>query len=580
MGAETQKSDRYRFGVFELNAETGELLKHGVRVKLQDQPFRVLTLLVERSGELVAREELRQQVWGQDTFVDFDHSLNISVNKLREALGDSASNPRFIETVPKRGYRFLAPVQTERRPETQEAPTRPPSDGAAGQIGSPLPAIQQQSIATRPAWKWAIAGILGVIVLAAVALISGRHETAKPPHRVMLAVLPFENLSPGEHEVFVAGLHDELIAQLGRLHPSELGVIARTSVLQYERAPKPVREIGQELNVDYVLEGTVRPVDEHFRITANLIKVSDQTQMWVETYEPTMGDMLSMQEDVARRVAEAVAVEFLPEARRELQLGATSNAGAYEAYLRGRFFWYQETRPSLEAAIANFRQAIELDPQYAPAYAGLADAYGVLGGYGFVPADQAFPKSKDAALKALALNPNSSGAYNSLAFISFYYDWDWPGAEHQFRKAIELNPNNQDAHEFLASFFHAMGRLDEAESENRIALQQDPLNAWLYDDKGWMLLSRRHPEQAMVSFQRAIELNPNFPAAHLSLAVACDRVGQFPRALAEGRSAGWRSNPSAGGSRFDTGILRRSGGRRGDHRQAAEEADCRACFAL
>jgi TolB-like protein/DNA-binding winged helix-turn-helix (wHTH) protein/tetratricopeptide (TPR) repeat protein len=533
MGAETTKPGRYQFGVFELAADEGELRKHGVRIKLQEQPFRILALLVEHPGEVVTREELRQNIWGQDIYVDFDHSLNISVNKLREALGDSASNPRFIETVPKRGYRFLAPV----RPIAANVGVSPVLPGTDPL--SPAPGTQAVAVKNSRSWYWLAWGTAAVAILVIMGLwFHQKRETASSPRRVMLAVLPFENLSPEQQEgMFVTGLHDELIAQLGRLHPTQLGVIARTSVLQYAHSPKPIDQVGKELNVDYVLEGTVRRVGDHFRVVADLVKVSDQTQLWAETYEPTMGDMLAMQEDVASRVSQAVSVEFLPAARKQIEAATTSDAAAYEAYLKGRFFWYQETRPSLETAITYFQNAIALDPRYASAYSGLADAYGVMGGYGFVPAAQVFPKSKDAAMKALELDPNSSSAYNSLAFISFYYDWDWPNAEQLFRKATELNPNNQDAHEFLASYLHAMGRLDEAEAENKIALQVDPLNAWLYDDKGWMLLSRRRPDEAIANFRRAIQLNPNFPAAHLSLAVAYGRTGKFQEALAEVQKA-------------------------------------------
>jgi len=354
----------------------------------------------------------------------------------------------------------------------------------------------------------------------------------------MLAVLPFENLTGDPHQdYFIAGLHDEMIAQLGRLHPSRLGVIARTSVAQYASVHKPVDQIARELHVDYILDGTVRSVGKNFRITAELIQVSDQTHLWTETYEPKLSNMLALQEDVSQRVSEALTVEFLPEAQQVMRRTATSNAEAYEAYLKGRYLWYQETRPALEESITQFQLATQLDPNYSPAYVGLADAYSVLGGYGFVPADQAFANAKAAANKALELTPDLSDAYGSLAFVAFYYDWDFPKAERLFRKALDLNPNNQVAHEFYSSFLHAMGRLDEAEAESRIAGQLDPLSGWIHDDHGWMLLSRRRPQDAIPEFQKAIELSPKFPAAHLSLAVAYSRTRQFEQALAEVQKA-------------------------------------------
>jgi TolB-like protein len=487
---------------------------------------------------------LRQRIWGHDTYVDFDHSLNISINKLRDALGDSAANPRFIETLPRRGYRFLAPVSAEEPPSP--SPTATPAVAAPAATPAVDPVVIQNAPATGPTQvqpqaerrRMAIAVAASLVVLVLVAIIwlwSQRGaRTILPQGRIMLAVLPFQDLTADQkQDYFIAGLHDEMIAQLGQLHPSRLGVIARTSAVQYATARKPVDQIGRELRVDYVLDGTVRMAGDHFRITAALIQVSDQTQLWTETYELKMEDMLTLEEDVASRVSQALSVEFLPEAQQELRQSATANAEAYQAYLKGRYLWHEETRDSLEQAITEFQKAISLDPNYAPAYVGLADTYNVLGGYGFVPPDDAFAKGKTAANKALELAPNLSDAHTSLAFASFYYDWDWSTAERQFRKALALNPNNQIAHEFYSSFLHVMGRLDEAEAENRIAKELDPMDGWLYDDKGWMLLSRRKPETAIPEFQKAIELNPKFPAAHLSLAVAYTRVGRFQEALDE-----------------------------------------------
>jgi serine/threonine-protein kinase len=317
------------------------------------------------------------------------------------------------------------------------------------------------------------------------------------------------------------------------MHPLRLGVIARASTAHYAETHKPLSEIGRDLHADYVLDGTVRQIGERFRITASLIDVSNQTQLWTETYQPTMGDVLAMQESVARSVAHALTIEFLPQAAREMQEQAKTNAAAYEAYLRGRFLWRQETFVSLQQAIAQFQRAVELDPHYAPAHVGLADSYILLGTYGFVPADTTIPKGKAAASRALEISPSFSDAYNSLAFATFYYDWDWNRAEILFRKALELNPNNQLAHEFYSSYLHAMSRLDEAEAQNAIAKELDPLSAWVYDDKGWILLSRRRPSDAVAEFQRAIELNPSFPVAHLSLAVAYTRLGRFQEAMDE-----------------------------------------------
>ena len=527
MDSGPQIPGKLRFGVFQLDTLSGELYKHGVRIRLQEQPFQVLRVLLERPGEMVSREELRQRLWGHDTYVDFDHSLNISINKLRDALGDSAANPRFIETLPRRGYRFVAPVMVE---QPAEIPVPPASFHPGKDVT--VRADDKKSPPTA-GWTWIAVAVL--LVLASLIWFLGRRSASPIRQgRAMLAVLPFQDLTPDRsHDYFITGLHDEMIAQLGRLDPGRLGVIARTSTLQYASNRKPVDAIGRELHVDYVLDGTVRGSDDHYRITAELIQVSDQTHLWTQTYEPGLNDMLALQDDVARRVSAALSVRFLPEAQQEIQQYATANAEAYEAYLRGRAFWYQETHEALDEAIAQFQKTIALDPNYAPAYVGLADSYNVMGGYGFVPADEAFRKGKAAAAKALELAPNFSDAYTSMGFVSFYYDWNWNEAERLFKRALALNPNNKLAHEFYSSFLHAMGRLNEAQAESRIAKELDPLDAWLYDDKGWMLLSRRRPEQAIPEFRRAIELNPKFPAAHLSLAVAYIRIHEYDKARAE-----------------------------------------------
>ena len=539
MSPDVQARRRYRFGVFQLDTFSGELYKHGIRIKLQDQPCQVLTVLLERVGEVVTREELRQRLWDHDTYVDFDHSLNISINKLRDALGDSPGNPRFIETLPRKGYRFLTAVSVEEvsdnrtspaalvpRPSIADVPIPPSNGNDSERVSFPK---------RSPLWLW-----IAALVLAAVAVGSWfwwKQATAGKGGkngRVMLAVLPFEDLTGDKgHDFFVAGLHDELIAQLGRLYPSRLGVIARTSAVQYAGAHKSIDQIGRELHVDYVLDGTIRSVNGKFRVTAELIQVSDQTHLWVETYEPGMGDILMLQEDVARRVSQVLSMEFLPDTIQKMEQNTTENAEAHEAYLRGRFLWSQETHQSLDEAVTEFQKAVSLDPKYALAYIGLADSYNVLGGYGFIPPEQAWPKGKAAAAKALDLAPNSSDAYGTTAFAAFYYDWNWSETEELFHKALSINPNNQVAHEFYASYLHAMGRLDEADKQIRIAQDLDPLSGWVRDDKGWILLSRHRPEDAVVEFQKAIELNPKFPAAHLSLAVAYLRLKHYDKAFQE-----------------------------------------------
>jgi TolB-like protein/DNA-binding winged helix-turn-helix (wHTH) protein/Flp pilus assembly protein TadD len=527
MGNLKQSGGCVRFGVFQLDLATGELYKHGIRLKLQDQPIQVLTFLLEQSGQIVTREELQRRLWGGDTYVDFDHSLNISINKLRDALGDSASTPRYIETLPRKGYRFIAPV-------TREEPVGRSSSAVAEQPPAAPPAAVAASPAVKAKGRWGLylTAAATVVVIGLILWMRSWRRPSEPQEKMLMAVLPFENLTGNSQETFfISGLNEEMITQLGRLHPSRLAVIARTSVAHYGVDRKPVDQIARDLHVSYVVDGSVRQMGGHFRITAMLIQTSDQTQMWAETYDVTMGDMLKLQESLAKRVSQSLAVEFLPAAQRELRVTHTDNAVAYEAYLRGRYFWSLETRPSVHQAIDEFKKSIQLDPNYASAYAGLADAYLVLGGYGFVPPDEAFPQGKKAAAKAIELAPELSDAYKSLAFIALYYDWDWEKSEQLVRKAIELDPNNQLAHEFYCSPLHVMGKLDEAEEQARIAMELDPMSGWAHDDLGWVLLSRRRPDAAAAEFQKVVELSPGYAAGHLSLAVAYGRLKQFDKAL-------------------------------------------------
>ncbi len=525
----------FRFGVFQADARSGELFKHGLRIRLQDQPFQVLLALIESPGEVVTREDLRKRLWPDNTYVDFDHSLNIAINKLRDALGDAAGNPRFIETLSRRGYRFLAPVQAT----AEDPPAATRSSGTAPPPPSP---------GRTAAGGWTRAVILATALLAALAgarWLAPRILGSGPPrqpHRQMLAVLPFENLTQDAgQEYFINGLTEEIIAQLGRMRAARLGVIARTSVQQYRGAQKPVAQIGRELNVDYVLEGSVRlmrarpgqhPADR-VRIAVQLVKAADQVQLWSEQFEREVADVFAIQTDVARRVADSLALELLPAEEAALGRAATADMAAYEAYLRGRFYWNRRTEEDFLKGVVYFEDAIRRDPKYAQAYAGLADCYNLLGGYGFQPAVRAFPQAQAAAARALELNPALAEAHASMAFTQFYFEWNSAGAEQSFRRAIELNPNYAPARQWHGEFLHATGRLEEAAAELRRALELDPFSPAINDDLGWVLLSQGKVRPAAEQFRATLQLDPRWPSAHLSLSFALAREGHFAEALAQ-----------------------------------------------
>jgi TolB-like protein/DNA-binding winged helix-turn-helix (wHTH) protein/Flp pilus assembly protein TadD len=541
----------FRFGVFQADTRSGELFKHGLRIRVQDQPFQVLLALLESPSEVVTREALRRRLWPQNTYVDFDHSLNIAINKLRDALGDSADNPRFIETLPRRGYRFLAPVQiaaaqpSPAEAEKPQAGSRPSPAPAPSAAAVSLPAPHPQHIAGRP---WVRGIILAVLILAGLGAarwlaprILGSTASVQP-HKQMLAVLPFQNLTEDPaQEYFISGLTEEIIAQLGRMRATRLGVIARTSVQQYRGAQKPIAQIGQELNVDYVLEGSVRLMrarpgqraPDRVRIAVQLVKASDQVQLWSEQFEREVADVFAIQTDVARRVADSLALELLPAEATALGRAATSDMAAYEAYLRGRFYWNRRTEEDFLKGVVYFEDAIRRDPKYAQAYAGLADCYNLLGGYAFQPPARAFPKAQAAAARALELNPALAEAHASMAFTQFYFDWDWKGAQESFRRAIQLNPNYAPARQWHGEFLHASGRLEEAAAELRRALELDPFSLPLNDDLGWVLLSQGKHRAAIEQFRATQQLDPRWPSAYLSLAFALARDNRHMEALAQ-----------------------------------------------
>ena len=360
------------FGSFEVDTAAGELRRQGLKIRLQEQPFRLLVLLLERAGDVVTREEVREQLWPADTYVDFDHSLNTAVRKLREALGDSAEAPRYVETLARRGYRFIAPVA----PRVAQA-----AQSADAAVASPLPSsAARPSASARRLLSLAIVVVSGAAALVAYWAVPRPAPSTASGRRLTLAVLPFDNLTgDADQEYLSDGLTEEMITQLARLEPDRLRVLARSSTWKYKRADRDIGRLRQELGVDYVLEGSVRRSSERVRVTAQLVRGDDQSHVWAETYERDLRDALIVQSEVAGAVARAIAVTLTPDARARLARASPVRAEAYEDYLRGRFFWNRRTEAALRQALGYFQKAIAADPGYAPAYSGLADSYWVLG---------------------------------------------------------------------------------------------------------------------------------------------------------------------------------------------------------
>jgi TolB-like protein/DNA-binding winged helix-turn-helix (wHTH) protein/Flp pilus assembly protein TadD len=526
---------RLRFGVFELDLRAGELRKHGLRVRLQEQPFQILAMLLEHRGEVVTREELQAKLWPADTFVDFDHGLNKAISKIREALGDSAESPRFVETVARRGYRFLAEVRPAdvapvRGPELATQPHLEPGSGDRADLLGKSAKPKQ----LLPSLAWKISAF--VLLLLTASLAAWKLHSWNHPSPVIrsLAVLPLESLSnDASQDYFADGMTDELISDLGQI--SALRVISRTSVMAYKHARKPLPQIARELNVDAVVEGTVLRSGDQVRITAQLIEASSDKHLWSQSYEGELRDTLALQNQVARAIADQIRINLNPQEQAALKTVKVVNPEAYESYLKGRYFWNKRTADGLKGALAYFHQAIEEDPKYAQAYSGLADTYALLGDwqYAVMTPKEALPKAKAAAIKALELDSVLGEAHNSLAFCLDGFDWDFDAAGREFRRAIELNPGYATAHHWYSWHLALVGNYDEAIVEMRKAENLDPLSLIINADLAELLVLAHSYDESIRQSRKTIEMDPNFALAHNQLGQAYLQKQMLDDAVAE-----------------------------------------------
>src|SRR5436853_4289819 len=456
-----------RFGIFELDADAGELRKQGTRMKLQEQPLQMLQVLLQRPGEVVTREELQQKIWLSDTFVDFDHGINNAIKRLREALGDTAETPRYVETLPRRGYRFIGKIECD------------------------------------------------------------------APRMRSLAVLPLENLSHDpQQEYFAEGLTEALITTLAKI--GELRVVSRTSAMLYKGVRKPLREIARELEVDAIVEGTVLRAGQRIRITAQLIDATNETHLWAESYERHLRDVLHLQAEVAEAIASQVHVKLTPQERAHLAQTHPVHPEAYEAYLKGRYHWLRRSSEELPKAVQYFERAIELDPTYAAAYAGLADSLSGLGVY-FVAPDQGCGKAKRLALQALEMDPGLAEAHASLAWATMVYDYDFVGAETEYERSIELNPRYATAHQWFGISLALMERHEEAFTELKRAIHLDPLSIIINATLGMAYWCARRYDQQIEQFEKTLELDPDFALGHAVLGYAYMHKAMHEPAIAEVR---------------------------------------------
>lgn len=526
-----------RFAEFELDGAAGELRKRGVKIKLQEQPLQVLIMLLLRQGQVVTREELRHSLWPSDTFVDFDHSLNSAVMRLRETLGDSADAPRYIQTIPKRGYRFLTPVSALPA-EPRPIPTEPLAPQPV-QISSPAPVALREKPGYRRVGLLALVIAGGLIIAAAfIFFLSGNRDQPLRGATVQsLVVLPIENLTGDREQEYLAdGITDELTANLAKIR--SVRVISRTSAMSYKGTRKPLPQIARELNVDAVVEGTLRRSGNRIRITTELIQAATDRHLWVETYDTELADILSTEADVVRAVAKEIRVTLTPQEQHEIEARGM-NAEAYEAYLKGRYYWNKRTAEGMTRAIDYFQQAIQKDPNSALAYAGLADSYDVLASaiVEAVPTKDASPKAKAAALRAVQLDDSLAEAHTSLATMNFNYDWNWPATEKELQRALEINPSYATAHQRKSLYLIAMGRSAESIAEMNRARELDPMSVSINFSLGWRLYFARRYDEAITQLRNTLEMDPDSVLAHVVLGDVYEAKHQFREALAELQSA-------------------------------------------
>jgi TolB-like protein/DNA-binding winged helix-turn-helix (wHTH) protein/Tfp pilus assembly protein PilF len=509
-----------RFEDFELDPGSFELRRTGRLVKLERIPLQLLFLLAKNRDRLVTREEILLAIWGKDVFVDADNSINTAVRKARQALKDDPENPRFLRTIPGKGYRFSALVTS----------SAPPSPVVADlQIGQP---------SRKHLPKWPVLAALVLVALITTGLILRSRLTKPPktiPKKAMLVVLPFLNLSADPREDYFAdGMTEEMITQLGSLDPQHLGVIARTSSMQYKGAKKGAAQVARELGVDYLLEGSVRRSDQRVRVTAQLIQASDQTHLWAADFDRDLSEVLKLQSDLALAISSKIQLTLSPSARARLAEEPSLNAAAYEAYLQGLHDWDLRTKPAVERGIAEFQQAIALDPNYAPAYAALARAYSLAPVVGAMPPMESMPKAREAAQRAITLDPSLAAGHSTLGFVLAHYDFDWPAAEREYLRALDLNPNDAYAHLFYSnSYLSPLGRHAEAIAEMQKAVAIDPFSAPVQSFLGRTYIWARQYNQAIAQFRKCAEMFPGFAIDHERLAQLLAFLGKFEDAIAE-----------------------------------------------
>ena len=525
-----------KFADFELDPGRYELRRDGRTLKLEKIPMELLMLLVASNGNLVTRDQIVERIWGKDVFLDTEHGINTAIRKVRQALGDDPEQPRFVQTVTGKGYRFIASaIEIGTGPAIS---TDPPSAVDAPNV-----------LGSGPRWKnrrWprfvvvAVASMLALVV-ALTARFGWRSTPAVPSSHAgpaVLAVLPFQNLSGDDsQDYFSDGLTEEMITQLGELNVDQLGVIARTSSMKYKHTTKDVGQIGQELGADYVLESSVRRDGERVRITVQLIRADNQTHIWAQSYDREVTHSIAVQEEVARAVAQQIQLKLASARGGHTSGQRPLSPAASEAYLRGRYFWNQFTENGFRKSVSYFDQAIAEDPNFAAAYSGLSDSYTFLVISDVIPPRDGWPKVRDAAQKAVELDGGLAGGRLALAHFRMHM-WEWKDSELEFKKAIALNPSSALAHRLYAAFLVSLGKHREALDEIAQAHRLDPLSMTNNAEVVRTLYYARQYEQAVEEARKAEQLDNEFPRTHFWLGRVYEQMGKYSEAIAEAERVG------------------------------------------
>jgi TolB-like protein/DNA-binding winged helix-turn-helix (wHTH) protein/Flp pilus assembly protein TadD len=574
--------EAFRFRDFVLDVPAYQLRRNGCPVRLERQPMDLLILLVERRRQLVSRSEIVEALWGADVFVDVETGVHTAVRKIRQALRDSPDAPEFIETVPGKGYRFVAAVDVLPDPSaaapSQTDPAIPLSVDAAQPIVSgahPVAVPQVADVPVRvpgelaaPVRRSHAGVVVGLVAIAALAgiLAWGWTRAVTPGSRITIAVLPFENLSRDPDTEYLAnGLAEDTIVSLGRIDPARVSVIGRTSMVAYKGTTKSLADIGRDLGVDYLVESSLRSEAGELRITARLIRAQDQVQVWSESFDRHASSILSVQQELSAAIAEQVQTRLSPERRRALARRHTQNPDAYDVFLRGRNFMSRRTPDGMRLAIESFQRATTLDPDYALAWSDLAQALSSSAMNSDADPRNVWPRARQAALRAVAVNRDLAEAQQAIGYVNWMFEWKWPAAEVAFRRAIELDPSFSQAYVSLGHLLSQMGRHAEAQTVIRRAREVDPLSPLAYALSSQVAYQARDSSAALELASRAIALDGEFWIGHQMSGQAHEGLGDADRALHAFASAARLSGANSKALSL-TGYILAGGGRRAEAR--------------